>query len=72
MASNKHLIGQGIGFSPGTIAFIVRDGLGSGAEVVVEDDGSYNYAMWQLYQKRRKERELRMKIGRDFEDVLLL
>ena len=72
MASNKHLIGQGIGFSPGTIAYIVRDGLGSGPEIVVEDDGSYNYAMWQLYQKRRKERELRMKIGRDLEDVLLL
>ncbi|KKM09205.1 hypothetical protein LCGC14_1723090, partial [marine sediment metagenome] len=40
--------------------------------VVDEDEGSYNYAMWQLYQKRRKERELRMKIGRDLEDVLLL
>ncbi len=45
---------------------------GLGPIVVDEDEGSWSYALWQIYQKRRKERELRLKIGRDLEDVLLL
>ncbi len=35
MADVKHLIGQGIGFSPGSVAFIVRDGLGAQAAPVI-------------------------------------
>jgi hypothetical protein len=45
---------------------------GAGLAVVEEDEGAWSYALWQLYQRRRKERELKLKIGRDFEDVLLL
>lgn len=33
MAANKHLIGQGIGFSPGSVKFVIWDGLAAATVV---------------------------------------
>jgi len=36
MANTKHLIGQGIGFSPGSVKYVVTDGLKIGVCTVEE------------------------------------